>query len=151
MEAGWGKDSSRMEVVGMYCLKEMRKDNLVRHNAKIHQGKKEAFSFKTQKGQRSLSSLLSVRESPSPGKALGLNTDQEEPMDTHSDEIRQLNIELAGSKGHDDKNENVKDLENNWPGAAQRFISNTEKHEASAPFNSDLKGQSLPQRLSGGG
>ena len=47
MKAGWGKDSSRMEVVGMYCLKEMRKDNLVRHNAKIHQGKKEAFSFKT--------------------------------------------------------------------------------------------------------
>ena len=53
--------------------------------------------------------------------------------------IRQPNIELAGSEGHDDNNENVKDLENNWPGGAKRLISNTEKHEASAPLTQTSK------------
>ena len=28
----------------------------------------------------------------------------------------------------------VKDLENNWPGGAQKIVSNTENHETSAPL-----------------
>ena len=72
----WGKDASKTDVVCKYCLKEMRKDNIGRHNSKMHPGKKEAFSLKTIKGQMSLSALLGVVKS-SPGGAIITSSSEE--------------------------------------------------------------------------
>ena len=67
----WGKDNSKTVVVCKYCSKEMRKDNLGRHTAKQHPGKKEAFSHKNVKGQSSLSSMLGLKP---PGEAVRVSS-----------------------------------------------------------------------------
>ena len=71
--ATWGKDTSRTEVVCKYCLKQMRKDNLGRHNAKVHPGKQESFSVKTLKGQLPLSFIVSGGKK-GPGEAIRISS-----------------------------------------------------------------------------
>ena len=124
----WGKDASKTDVVCKYCLKEMRKDNIGRHNSKMHPGKKESFSLKTIKGQISLSALLGVVRS-SPGGAIRTSSSQEidvavesvESMESFNDISSDIDFESAADTAVKEWSA-VNDESTNWPGKVVRVV-----------------------------
>ena len=115
---------SKTEIVCLYCSKEMRKDNLTRHMAKLHPGKKESFSLKTLKGQKSLSSMFSDGRNI-PGKALRIS----ESESTDYDLQKSMDIDCISNEAVDFQAKQVYvDLVANEPGKVHQVITVSENN-----------------------
>ena len=125
----WGKDNSKTVVVCKYCSKEMRKDNLGRHTAKQHPGKKEAFSHKNVKGQSSLSSMLGLKP---PGEAVRVSS---APMNVNVPPAAEDIDMLDQNPEVDDTVADTNSASGSsvWPGSAQRINEEAQTRRSLTP------------------
>ena len=125
----WGKDNSKTVVVCKYYSKEMRKDNLGRHTAKQHPGKKEAFSHKNVKGQSSLSSMLGLKP---PGEVVRVSS---APMNVNVPPAAEDIDMLDQNPEVDDTVADTNSASGSsvWPGSAQRINEEAQTRRSLTP------------------